>query len=266
MLDEIFNINKFNIFSDDENYYFFRALNMADNNDIVNNITVDSNGKIERIRTDRERYQGTSMYHEGSEISLMEIFDHIKMHYDKTTNCISLTSNANAAIVYGRGSYNDKYAVVKVSKKDLGKKVYNAGLYMLQEINKKIDDIIAVEELEDYDMQKYFYNAINNAKNQERLDEIKSILPKEYVEKDDFFVGGLEFNFTDTREYQALSSKQNLEKNKTVMKLDVLNKQLLPRVSNRYLIQTVGNAFSSLEPCASVPLNARRILITKVCA
>ena len=46
MLDKIFDINKFNIFSDEENYYFFRALNMADNTDIENGITLDSNGKI----------------------------------------------------------------------------------------------------------------------------------------------------------------------------------------------------------------------------
>ena len=235
MLEEIFNIENFNIYSDNENYYFFRALNKADDADINNGIT-SNNGKIERIRTDRERYEGTPIYQEDSEISLIEIFDHIKMHYDKTTNCISLTSNANAAIIYGRGNYNDKYVVVKVKKEKLGKQVYNAGLYMLQEINKKIDELFESKELEDYDMQKYFYDAINNAKSQERLDEIKLMLPKEYVQSDDIFVGGLEFNFTNTREYQALSPRQNLEKNKTVMKLDILKKQLLPKVSNRYLI------------------------------
>ena len=246
MLNEIFDINKFNIFSDNDNYYFFRALNNADYNDITTNITTN-NGKIERIRTDRERYEGTPIYSEESQISLMEIFEHIKMHHDKTTNCVSLTSNANAAIVYGRGNYNDKYVVVKVPKKELGKKVYNAGLYMLEETNKKIDEIIESGKLEDYAIQKYFYDAINNARSQERLDEIKLMLPKEYVDRNDIFVGGLEFNFTDTKQYQALSARQNLEKNKTIMKLDILNKQLLPKVSNRYLIQTVGNAFSSLE-------------------
>lgn len=28
----VFNVEKFNIIQDEENYYFFRALNMADNN------------------------------------------------------------------------------------------------------------------------------------------------------------------------------------------------------------------------------------------
>ena len=40
-INEIFEINKFNIFSDEENYYFFRALNMGDNSDIENGITLD---------------------------------------------------------------------------------------------------------------------------------------------------------------------------------------------------------------------------------
>lgn len=34
MNKEILEIDKFNIISDEENYYFFRALNMADNSDI----------------------------------------------------------------------------------------------------------------------------------------------------------------------------------------------------------------------------------------
>ena len=53
MLDKIFDINKFNIFSDGENYYFFRALNMADNNDIENGITLDSKRKISFVEIKR---------------------------------------------------------------------------------------------------------------------------------------------------------------------------------------------------------------------
>ena len=33
-MEEMFDIEKFNIISDAENYYFFRALNMSDNRDI----------------------------------------------------------------------------------------------------------------------------------------------------------------------------------------------------------------------------------------
>ena len=56
-MEEIFNIENFNIIEDEENYYFFRALNMADNQDLENGTILDENGNIERIRTDRERHE-----------------------------------------------------------------------------------------------------------------------------------------------------------------------------------------------------------------
>ena len=42
-MDDVFNIENFNIIQDNDNYYFFRALNMADNADIDGNITTDEN-------------------------------------------------------------------------------------------------------------------------------------------------------------------------------------------------------------------------------
>ena len=57
MNKEILEIDKFNIISDEKNYYFFRALNMDDNTDIEQEITTSLDGKIEKIRTDRERYK-----------------------------------------------------------------------------------------------------------------------------------------------------------------------------------------------------------------
>ena len=142
MEDNLFDINNFNIIQDDENYYFFRALNMADNNDIEQKTTLSANGKIERIRTDRERFEGETKYKEDSEISLEEVYDHIKMHYRKDTNCISLTSNANIAINYGRGSYKDKYVMIKIPKNELGEKTVVAGQYMLREVCSKIEQSI----------------------------------------------------------------------------------------------------------------------------
>lgn len=135
---DIFDINKFNVIQDEENYYFFRALNMADNADIEQQTTTSTDGKIERIRTDRERFDGDAKYTEASEISLEEIYDHIKMHYRKDTNCISLTSNANIAVNYGRGSYKDKYVMVKIPKKEFEEKTVAAGQYMLKELYSKI--------------------------------------------------------------------------------------------------------------------------------
>ena len=95
---DVFNVDKFNIIQDEKNYYFFRALNMADNYDIEQWITTLENGKIQRIRTDRERFEGETKYKKDSKISLEEIYDHIKMHYRKNTNCISLTSNGNVNV------------------------------------------------------------------------------------------------------------------------------------------------------------------------
>ena len=133
MKEELFDIKNFNIIKDRENYYFFRALNIADNNDIERGISTTGDGKIERIRTDRERFEGKTKYSEDSEISLEELYDHIKMHYRKDTNCISLTSNSNVAVNYGRGSYKDKYVMIKIPQNEFGEKIVNAGQYMLQE-------------------------------------------------------------------------------------------------------------------------------------
>jgi len=47
---DIFDIESFNVISDENNYYFFRALNMGDIHDIENHITTNENGDIDRIR------------------------------------------------------------------------------------------------------------------------------------------------------------------------------------------------------------------------
>ena len=248
MLDEIFNINSFNIYSDNEYYYFFRALNMADNSDLENGIILNQNQEIERIRTNLERFDATPKYSPEDEITLEEVIEHIKMHQRKDTNCISLTSNANTALTYGRGNYKDRYVMVKIPKEEIGKKVYQAGLYIIKEINRRLNELIESRQLEDYDMQKYFFDAIDNAVTQERLDEIKRMLPKKLPQESVLeFEKGLEFDITTSKNYLSLNGLQNLEKNKVVLKLDVLNKRLLSNMSNDFLIQTLGNAFSSLE-------------------
>ena len=177
----VFDIENFNILSDDDNYYFFRALNMGDNNDIETGITLDSNGEIYRIRTDRERYDKTPIYNSDSSISLVEMVDHIKMQHRTDTNCISLTSNANAAALYGRGYYKDKYVMVKVPKKEFGSRVYNAGQYMINEIKKVIDNYLENNEIDD--MTKYFLSSIRHAKSEEKLDEIMKIYNQKSEEK-----------------------------------------------------------------------------------
>ena len=111
MINEIFAIDNFNIISDDDNYYFFRALNKKDMADIENKVIVDENGKIVKIRTDREFY-GETTFKKDEPLTLEQIIEHIKMDYNRHTNCISFSSNANVCLTYGRGFYDDKYIVV----------------------------------------------------------------------------------------------------------------------------------------------------------
>ena len=247
---ERFNLDSFNFIEDDNYYYFFRALNMGDNNDIETGMTLDENGNILKIRTDRERYQGEAKYSEDDNLSLEEIFDHIKMHHRKDTNCISLTSNANVALMYGRGNYKDKYVVVRVSKKEKEDNVVNAGSYMLEEIQKRIKSILTNNEVPE--RIKEFITLIENAKTQNQLNGIINNIKRIFEDNslnDDFFEEGIEFEntYTNSLNYQALNDEQNLEKNKVVAILDLLNTEIIPNVSNKFLIQTLGNAFSSLE-------------------
>lgn len=115
-MDNIFDIENFNVLSDDNYYYFFRALNNADNKQIEEKEITDDNGNIVRVNTDLSRFNGNSKYNANSNITLEEMIDHIKMHYRKDTKCISLSSNANVSLTYGRGYYKDNYVIVKVKK------------------------------------------------------------------------------------------------------------------------------------------------------
>lgn len=132
----VFSLRNFNVLEDDRYYYVYRALNNADHDDFIHG-TIISSGKIDRIRTDRERWLEThsqAKYNSDSHISLEEMWNHIKMRYSKETNCISLSSNANVSLDYGSG-YHDEYAVVRVPKYEKSN-IYSAGKYMLEEIDR----------------------------------------------------------------------------------------------------------------------------------
>lgn len=258
MNDKLFNINNFNIIQDEENYYFFRALNMADNNDIEKQITTSSNGKIEKIRTDRERYNGKTKYNENSQLSLEEIYDHIKIHYRKDTNCISLTSNANVAVNYGRGSYKDKYVMIKVSKRDLGDKVVVAGEYMLKELYSIVQQELKILPEEDKQKINSIFENIDEATENT---ELQDIISKRYTSKKEeleqsksYLRKGIHYSQARSRisSYQALNKDQLLELNKVYAKLAVLEnenvlKDVIPHSSNSKLRETIGIAFSSME-------------------
>ena len=255
---DIFDIIKFNVIQDEENYYFFRALNMADNADIEQQTTTSTDGKIERIRTDRERFDGDAKYTEASEISLEEIYDHIKMHYRKDTNCISLTSNANIAVNYGRGSYKDKYVMVKIPKKEFGEKTLAAGQYMLKELYSKIQQ--AIESLPE-DAKQRVSNAFEEIDKATESKDLKDIIAQRYTANREevsldraHLRKGIIYSSPKARisNYQSLDDEQVLEVNKVYAKLAILEneqvlKHVIPHSSNSKLRETIGSAFSSTE-------------------
>ena len=78
-LENLFNIENFNIYSDDENYYFFRSLEEVDVESIKNRSIVDESGKIIRLITDREFY-GETTFTKNSDISLEEITEQARQN------------------------------------------------------------------------------------------------------------------------------------------------------------------------------------------
>ena len=260
-METIFDIDNFNIIEDEENYYFFRALNMADNQDLENGTILDSTGNVAKIRTDRERYEenqknSTPKYSKGAKISLEQVYDHIKMHYRKDTNCISLSSNCNVSISYGRGFYKDRYIMVKVTKKKFGEKVVHAGQYMLEEIKKEVDKYIS-----SINNDSKLLETISEIDNSKSAKEIRNAIETKYTSREPLDPSeakprkGITYRSPVARisNYQALSEEQSLEKNKIIAKLTLLERvggmePIIPHTTNNnLLVQTIGNAFSSLE-------------------
>ncbi len=260
-MDKLFNIENFNLISDEENYYFFRALNMEDNQDLENGTILDDTRKLKKIRTDRERYEQDDekeepKYSKDSEISLEEVYDHIKMHYRKDTNCISLSSNANVSISYGRGNYKDRYVMVKVPKKEMGEKVVFAGQYILEEIERRVNEYIS-----SITTNNKLQKALSEIEKAQTSDEIKKVIETKYTSKEILNPSkanvrkGIIYRSPVARisSYQALNEEQILEKNKIIAKLTLLERSygmepiILHTDNNNLLIQTIGNAFASLE-------------------
>ena len=243
-MNELFNIT--NCYQDSNYYYFFRALNKRDMTGIRNGSTLDSNGHISKIVTDSTFYNNRNRYNEESNLTLEEMVNHVKTHYDKDTNCISLSSDANVCLTYGRSDYEDKYVIVKVPKDELGKTTFNAGKYIYEEILKRVNAYIAEHEDDLTDLQKYYIESIKNISTKEQLDNLKKTLPEEYVDKtNDEFQNGLDF--IKSKPYEGYSDIENLAKDKLVMLLDVLDFEVVKGKTNRFVIQTMGSAFSSRE-------------------
>ena len=271
MNEELFDINNFNIIQDEEYYYFFRALNMADNSDVEQGITLSQDGKINRIRTDRERFEGETKYKEDSQISLEEVYDHIKMHYRKDTNCISITSNSNVAINYGRVYYKDKYIMVKIPKKELGTTTFVAGKYLLKELYSKI--MQSIETLPQ-DKKQEILEIFNNIENTKDSDTLKNIIQKKYTGKskeispnNTHLRKGIIYSSPKSRisSYQSLNDEQLLEVNKIYAKLAILENEhilehAIPHSRNSKLRETIGRAFSSFELIHYGEINKENII------
>ena len=257
-MEELFDIEKFNVISDEENYYFFRSLEPGDIEDLEKGI-IKEGDNYTRIRTDRERWEETHQekprWNSESKVTLEEMYNHIKMHYSLQTNCISLSSNANVARTYGE-AFSDKYVMIKVPKREMGEKVFHAGKYMLHEIQKQVEQVIS-----DTDIPERIMEDLKQIDEAETSDEIKEIIKARYKSEKELDASkkglkkGIAYKSPHARvsSYQSLNEEQTLEKNKIIAKLTVLEhkkimKPLMSRAANNnLLIQTVGSSFSSSE-------------------
>ncbi len=237
MLSKIFDINKFKPLKLDDKYYLIRALNIKDSNDIKEKITI-SNNEIVKIRTDRERYIGQTKYHENSHLTLEEVCDHIKENHRLDTNCISLSINPNVSALYGRKFYNDKYVLIQVSYDDIAEnKVINAGLFILEEVEKIINNMIKAKYFSKVTLQSL--TKIDKISHKQELDEFMFKLKKEA----NFYL----CTSNSSIKYLDMTNEQILAKNKVIAKLSIIDKKIISNMSNIELINTINLAFSSLE-------------------
>lgn len=250
-------LDGFNVFQDEENYYVFRALNNADHRDIISGVTADESG-ILRVRTNRERAEeekGEAKYNAQSEISLEEVYDHVKIRHLKETNCISLSTNANVAIDYGQG-YKEEYVMIRIPKQKT-EDVYNAGEYMLAEVEKKINEILETisTDSEIIDLFKKIDSETSHNNIRTFVSDIYTGIRKvggKFTGKGKEVGSKISvYSRLDRRQY--FTDEQQLEYDKIIAKLTILEmtgllRSIIPSKSdNTSLIATIGLAFSSGE-------------------
>lgn len=253
MNEEIFGIDNFNLISDNQYYYVFRALNIDDQTEIDRGITAN-NGVIQKVITNKKRYPENNKYANRSEISLQEVWDHTKsVNFYKGTNCISLSSNANVSIDYG-SKYGHKYLMIKIPREQSGT-VYNAGQYMISELNKMLDKKIEqlpqdseivqliqkIEKIEDNRaIRDIISDRFNRARTGGRYTSNISVRTKESLQE-------------RFKNRQAFSNEQQLEYNKLMGKLTLLEisgmlpKEIFDNINIASLTSTIGSEFSNRE-------------------
>ena len=253
MNENIFGIDNFNLISDNQYYYVFRALNRDDQREINEGIT-SVNGEIQKVLTNKQRYPENAKYAKASAISLKEVWDHTKsVNFYRGTNCISLSSNANVSIDYG-SKYGHKYLMIKIPK-DRESQVYNAGQYMITELNRILD-----ERLKEIPQNSEILNLINEIENKKQNKEIREIISERFK---NFRTGGKytskvsvstkESLLERFKSRQAFSQEQQLEYAKLMGKLTILElsgmlpKEILANINIASLTSTIGSEFSNRE-------------------
>lgn len=253
MKKHIFDIDKFNIIQDEENYYLFRALNMDDQREISEGITSE-NGNIQRVLTNKQRYPKNNKYANETEISLKEVWDHTKsVNFYRGTNCVSLSSNANVSIDYG-SKYGHKYLMIKLPKEQ-SNQIYNAGQYMLLELNKILED-----RIKEIPQDSEIIKLIHEIEDKNSYSEIKAVIGerfktatsgKRYTTTDN--IRARESMFERFNKRQAFSEEQQLEYNKVIGKLTLLEiyamlpKEIFNTINIPSLTRTIGSEFSNRE-------------------
>ena len=174
MKDNLFSIDNFNVISDGEYYYVFRALNSGDHRDIEEQKITEDGERLARIRTDRERWEEqngkASKYAESNEASVEEIISHCKaFDHSKETNCISLTSNANIVLNYGEG-YNNEYVMVKIPKSS-SEGFIEAGKFLLEDLEKRIN-----EKISELDINSELYGQLERMNSQNKKEIVESVV------------------------------------------------------------------------------------------
>lgn len=253
MEKDIFGINQFNVIQDEKNYYLFRALNIDDQREIEEGINSE-NGKIQKVFTNKQRYSQNTRYANSTGISLKEVWDHTKsVNFYRGTNCISLSSNANVSIDYG-SKYGHKYIMVKVPK-DGNTSIYNAGQYMLSELN------IALEEkIKKISPESEILNWINEIEIKTDYSEIKAVIGERFkkARSSGNYIGR---GSAKTRESilerfnkrQAFSEEQQLVYNKIMGKMTLLElvgilpEEIFNQINVSSLAATIGSEFSNRE-------------------
>ena len=125
--------------------------------------------------------------------------------------------------------------MIKVPKKEMGQRVYNAGQYMLAEIDKKVQERIAQGNIPEEVLEDF--RKIDEATESKELKEIikvKYTAPNGIDTSKSGMKKGIVYKAPLARvsSFQALDDEQTLEKNKIVAKLTILEQKGLMGTSS----------------------------------